>query len=100
MYVRRYQPPHGRVDDLEVCMEPDDAKQVAALAARRIVPAIEDLRDGNFSVTLEADDLEDDVAFRIVPTISVALSTLREMVRTFDFPRYDARLAEVEHDAR
>lgn len=59
MYVRRYQPPHGLVDDLE-----------------------------------------EDVVCRIAPTISMALSTLREMVRTFDFHRYDARLNRVEHDAR
>lgn len=99
MKVRRYQPPFGRIDDFDVRMDPDDAPQVAALAARHIVPAIDALRDGGFSVTLEADDLEEDWACHIAPNTSAALATLRAMVRTFRPDRYDARLALLEGDA-
>ena len=99
MKVRRYQPPFGRIDDFDVRMEPDDANQVEALSSRHIVPAIDALRDGNFNVTLEADDLEADWACHIAPNTSAALAALRAMVRTFNPDRYDARLALGEGDA-
>lgn len=93
MRVRLYQAPYGHRGDLDLSMTPDDAAQVAALEARHITPAIEALRiPGHYSLTLEADDLEEDLTCEIVPAEAVE-DTLRAMVRGFDVAAYDARIA-------
>ena len=93
MKVRIYKAPHGRIEDRDIAMAPEDANRIAALEARHVYPAVEVLRvTGEYSVTLEADDLEEDLFCDIVPADKVA-ETVRRMVRAFDPAKYDARTA-------
>ena len=93
MKVRLYKPPYGRVEDIDVDMHPEENDRVAALTDRHIYPAIEMLRIPNqFSVTLEADDLDEDLTCDVVRPENV-LATVRAMVRSFDVAAYDAQYA-------
>ncbi len=93
MKVRMYKAPHGRIDDIDIPMNPEDAERMAALEARHIYPAIEVLRaTGEYHITLEADDLAEDLGCDIVPSEDVE-ATIRTMVRGFDPAVYDRRVS-------
>lgn len=78
--VRKYQVPLGRVDDLEMCVDPESASLLEQLASRSIYPAVEFLSTGLCSVTLEDDDREMDLACEIVLPKNVR-ATLLAMIR-------------------
>ncbi len=92
MNVRVYKTPYGRVSDMTIPMDPEDDARVEALKARHIYPAVEVLRTGELSITLEADDLGEDLECAIVFEKKNLLESLRRMVRTFKPETYDARV--------
>jgi len=93
MKVRIYKAPHGRIDDIDIPMNPEDAEHVAALEARHIYPAIEVLRVASeYSLTLEADDLEEDLTCDVVSSDEVE-EAIRAMVRAFNVVHYDQHSA-------
>ena len=89
--IRVYQAPKGRVADMDMVIEDSrEAAQAAALAQRHVYPAVEILRTGECSVTLEADDLEEDLTCSIVRFDDVARA-IHHMVLRFDPAAYDTR---------
>ena len=92
MNVRVYKTPYGRVSDMTIPMDPEDDARVEALEARHIYPAVEILRTGEFSITLEADDLGEDLECAIVFEGKALRDSLRQMVRTYKTETYDARV--------
>jgi hypothetical protein len=91
MKIRVYQAPRGRVDDIDVAIEDSqEAAQAAAMAQRHVYPTVEILRTGECSVTLEADDLEEDLTCDLVQPADVARA-IHRMIMVFDPAAYDRR---------
>ena len=91
MKIRVYQAPKGRVADMDMVIEDSrEAAQAAAMAQRHVYPAVEILRTGECSVTLEADDLEEDLTCSVVRFDDVAIA-LHKMIRAFNPAAYDTR---------
>lgn len=91
MKIRVYQAPKGRVADMDMVIEDSrEAAQAAAMAQRHVYPAVEILRTGECSVTLEADDLEEDLTCALVLFDDVA-SMIHKMIRAFNPAAYDTR---------
>ena len=89
MNVRMYKAPSGRVENIEVFIDCEDAAQIAAMLERHVYPAVEMLSTGECSVTLEADDLQEDLVCRIVRPDQI-IGAIHRMVRAFSVPDYDA----------
>ncbi len=64
--VRAYRAPAGRTEDISVNLNVESAAALKRLAARAIYPAVEFLRTGACSVTLEDDACGLDRACEIV----------------------------------